>query len=147
MKKTIIKMTERKQLITLLKRSIDIPLKRVVAIRAPYWDALINNLPKVFEMEEKTLVLDHRITVRYIMQIPFSQLKVELDQTRLNKLIELLEKVVVIPPRSYNKNSYYTVKEMSDSLSSTEESIIERLEKGEFKGAFIDKKGQWLIPK
>ncbi|CAH1215371.1 MULTISPECIES: hypothetical protein [Paenibacillus] len=47
----------------------------------------------------------------------------------------------------YDPNEYYTSAQLADILSVDETKLIEQLEMGRFKGAFINEEGQWLKPK
>lgn len=47
----------------------------------------------------------------------------------------------------YDPNEYYTSAQLADILSVDETKLIEKLEMGRFKGAFINEEGQWLKPK
>lgn len=47
----------------------------------------------------------------------------------------------------YDPNEYYTSAQLADILGVDETKLIEQLEMGRFKGAFINEEGQWLKPK
>ncbi|WP_440118561.1 hypothetical protein [Paenibacillus sp. QZ-Y1] len=47
----------------------------------------------------------------------------------------------------YNPNHYYTLGQLADILVMDEDRLIEQLEMGRFKGAFINEEGKWLKPK
>lgn len=47
----------------------------------------------------------------------------------------------------YDPNEYYTSAQLADIMSVDETKLIEQLEMGRFKGAFINEEGQWLKPK
>lgn len=47
----------------------------------------------------------------------------------------------------YDPNEYYTSTQLADILGVDEKKLIEQLEMGRFKGAFINEEGQWLKPK
>ncbi|MCL6659661.1 hypothetical protein [Paenibacillus] len=47
----------------------------------------------------------------------------------------------------YNPAHYYTSGQLAEILAMDEERLIEQLEMGRFKGAFINEDGKWLKPK
>ncbi|WKL01007.1 hypothetical protein Q0F98_29590 [Paenibacillus amylolyticus] len=47
----------------------------------------------------------------------------------------------------YNPTHYYTSGQLAEILVMDEERLIEQLEMGRFKGAFINEDGKWLKPK
>ncbi|MCP1134866.1 hypothetical protein NKT34_16310 [Paenibacillus polysaccharolyticus] len=47
----------------------------------------------------------------------------------------------------YNPDEYYTLEQLIEILATDEEKLIEQLEMGRFKGAFINEEGKWLKPK
>jgi hypothetical protein len=47
----------------------------------------------------------------------------------------------------YNPADYYTSGQLAEILAMDEERLIEQLEMGRFKGAFINEDGKWLKPK
>lgn len=47
----------------------------------------------------------------------------------------------------YDPDEYYTLEQLTEILATDEEKLIEQLEMGRFKGAFINEEGKWLKPK
>ncbi|MDT0122019.1 hypothetical protein Q9R46_05170 [Paenibacillus sp. RRE4] len=47
----------------------------------------------------------------------------------------------------YDPDEYYTLEQLIEILATDEEKLIEQLEMGRFKGAFINEEGKWLKPK
>lgn len=47
----------------------------------------------------------------------------------------------------YDPDEYYTLEQLIEILATDEEKLIEQLEMGRFKGAFINDEGKWLKPK
>ncbi|PYE52430.1 hypothetical protein HUB98_26805 [Paenibacillus barcinonensis] len=47
----------------------------------------------------------------------------------------------------YDASQYYTLEQLVDILVTDEDMLIEQLEMGRFKGAFINEEGKWLKPK
>ncbi|WP_145045952.1 MULTISPECIES: hypothetical protein [Paenibacillus] len=48
---------------------------------------------------------------------------------------------------NYDPNQYYTSAQLAEILAIDEGKLIEQLEMGRYKGAFINEEGQWLKPK
>ncbi|WP_366289185.1 hypothetical protein [Paenibacillus sp. AN1007] len=63
-----------------------------------------------------------------------------------NMIRELYDTAVPIL-LDYNLADYYTVEQLAEILTTDEEKLIEQLEMGRFKGAFINEEGRWLKPK
>jgi hypothetical protein len=63
-----------------------------------------------------------------------------------NMIRELYDTAVPIL-LDYNPADYYTVEQLAEILTTDEEKLIEQLEMGRFKGAFINEEGRWLKPK
>ncbi|WP_429350609.1 hypothetical protein [Paenibacillus sp. 4624] len=47
----------------------------------------------------------------------------------------------------YDPDEYYTLEQLMEILATDEEKLIEQLEMGRFKDAFINEEGKWLKPK
>ncbi|PYY28139.1 Uncharacterized protein PIL02S_03280 [Paenibacillus illinoisensis] len=47
----------------------------------------------------------------------------------------------------YDPNDYYSSEQLAEILATDEQKLIEQLEMGRFKGAFINEEGKWLKPK
>ncbi|WP_154958116.1 hypothetical protein [Paenibacillus xylanexedens] len=63
-----------------------------------------------------------------------------------NLIRELYDTAVPIL-MDYDPDEYYTLEQLIEILATDEEKLIEQLEMGRFKGAFINEEGKWLKPK
>ncbi|MDP5274373.1 hypothetical protein [Chengkuizengella axinellae] len=143
------------QLRTLLTSSSNISIKSVVAIKYPYWRKPLIMLPREFNMNRKSITMNMiqtfldngKLSIRDIMQMTYQEINDKQDVVSINHFLDVFEKIVVLPPESFSEDDYYTVKDLCYILISSEENIVRRLERGEFKGSFITKDGQWLKPK
>ncbi|SCY74005.1 hypothetical protein SAMN05720606_108207 [Paenibacillus polysaccharolyticus] len=63
-----------------------------------------------------------------------------------NLIRELYDTAVPIL-MDYDPDEYYTLEQLIEILATDEEKLIEQLEMGRFKGAFINEEGKWLKSK
>ncbi|WP_434756616.1 hypothetical protein [Paenibacillus amylolyticus] len=63
-----------------------------------------------------------------------------------NLIRELYDTAVPIL-MNYDPAEYYTLEQLVEILATDEEKLIEQLEMGRFKDAFINEEGKWLKPK
>lgn len=70
-----------------------------------------------------------------------------LGRHSLENLIRELYETAVPILLDYDPAAYYTLEQLAEILATDEEKLIEQLEMGRFKGAFINEEGRWLKPK
>ncbi|WP_062322242.1 hypothetical protein [Paenibacillus pabuli] len=70
-----------------------------------------------------------------------------LGRHSLENLIRELYDTAVPILLDYDPDDYYNLQQLSEILVMDENKLIEQLEMGRFKGAFIDEEGNWLKPK
>lgn len=70
-----------------------------------------------------------------------------LGRSSFENLIRELYDTAVPILINYDPNQYYTSAQLAEILAIDEGKLIEQLEMGRYKGAFINEEGQWLKPK
>lgn len=79
--------------------------------------------------------------------LQFYQQMTNLGRHSLENLIRELYDTAVPVLVDYDASQYYTLEQLVDILVTDEDMLIEQLEMGRFKGAFINEEGKWLKPK
>ncbi|MFC9707667.1 hypothetical protein ACFTRD_05860 [Paenibacillus sp. NPDC056933] len=70
-----------------------------------------------------------------------------LGRHSLENLIRELYDTAVPIFLDYDPDDYYNLQQLSEILVMDENKLIEQLEMGRFKGAFINEEGNWIKPK
>ncbi|QLG41656.1 hypothetical protein HW560_28405 [Paenibacillus sp. E222] len=79
--------------------------------------------------------------------LKFFQTMDNLGRHSLENLIKELYDMAVPILLDYDPNDYYSLQQLSEILVLDETKLIEKLEMGRFKGAFINEEGNWVKPK
>ncbi|WP_143067007.1 MULTISPECIES: hypothetical protein [unclassified Paenibacillus] len=79
--------------------------------------------------------------------LKFFQTMDNLGRHSLENLIKELYDMAVPILLDYDPNDYYSLQQLSEILVLDESKLIEKLEMGRFKGAFINEEGNWVKPK
>ncbi|WP_111619284.1 MULTISPECIES: hypothetical protein [Paenibacillus] len=79
--------------------------------------------------------------------LKFFQTMDNLGRHSLENLIKELYDMAVPILLDYDPSDYYSLQQLSEILVLDETKLIEKLEMGRFKGAFINEEGNWVKPK
>ncbi|MHA7580337.1 hypothetical protein ACX12E_08050 [Paenibacillus vandeheii] len=79
--------------------------------------------------------------------LKFFQTMDNLGRHSLENLIKELYDMAVPILLDYDPGDYYSLQQLSEILVLDETKLIEKLEMGRFKGAFINEEGNWIKPK
>lgn len=79
--------------------------------------------------------------------LKFFQTMDNLGRHSLENLIKELYDMAVPILLDYDPSDFYSLQQLSEILVLDEKKLIEQLEMGRFKGAFINEEGNWVKPK
>ncbi len=131
----------------------NVPIKKLCAFQAHYMNQsllfLFGSMRRKYLTIVNTIQLQARSNVlSTILSLSYNDvLRMDnMNESFIHYFIHHLADIAIFPPSQVDRSQYLTIKDLMSAFESNEKYIVDQLEKGRFKGAFI-LDGEWLKPR